>query len=94
MKRVLPPVIRHRQNYGIELPYSLWFEDSLAQLGHDHFTRERVERTEVLRFNTVDRLWKDHLARRKDNGRVLWSLLSFMIWFEMFVYNRNFRDYL
>jgi len=94
MKRVLPPVIRRRQNYGIELPYSLWFEDSLAQLGHDHFTRERVERTEVLRFSSVDRLWKDHLARRKDNGRVLWSLLSFMIWFEMFVYNRNFRDYL
>ncbi|MCD4708098.1 MAG: asparagine synthase (glutamine-hydrolyzing) [Candidatus Sabulitectum sp.] len=94
MKRVLPPVIHRRQNFGIELPYSLWFEDSLARLGHDHFTRERVERTEILKYEHVDRLWKDHLARKRDNGRTLWSILSFLIWFEMFVYNGDFRGYM
>lgn len=94
MKRVLPSVIQRRQNFGIELPYSLWFEDSLSQLGHDHFTRERVERTEILKFEFVDRLWKDHLAHKKDNGRTLWSILSFLIWFEMFIYNSDFRDYM
>ncbi len=94
MKRVLPRVIHRRQNYGIELPYSLWFEGSLAQLGHDHFTRERIERTEVLKFEHVDKLWKDHLARKRDNGRTLWSILNFVIWFEMFIYKKNFRDFM
>jgi len=46
MKRVLPPVIHKRQNYGIELPYSLWFEGSLAQLGHDHFTQKKWNKLE------------------------------------------------
>ncbi|MCD4775829.1 MAG: asparagine synthase (glutamine-hydrolyzing) [Candidatus Aegiribacteria sp.] len=94
MKRVLPPVIHRRQNFGIELPYSIWFEDSLAQLGRDYFTRERIERTEILNCEHVRGLWTDHLARKRDNGRTLWCILNFMIWFEMFIYNSDFRDYM
>ncbi len=94
MRRVLPPEIHRRQNFGIELPYSLWFEDSLIQIGHDYFTRERVERTEVLNFNSVSTLWTEHLARKRDNGRTLWCILNFLIWFEMFIYNSDFRNYM
>lgn len=94
MKRVLPPVIQRRQNFGIELPYSLWFEDSLTRLGNSYFTRERVCRTEILKFEFVDKLWKDHLARKCDHGRTLWCILNFLIWFEMFIYNSDFKEYM
>lgn len=94
MKRVLPPKIQRRQNFGIELPYSLWFENPLSQIGHDYFSRERVERTEILNFEYVSTLWTEHLSRKRDNGRTLWCILNFLIWFEMFLYNSDFRDYM
>ncbi len=94
MARVLPPKVRRRQNFGIELPYSKWFSSDLIELGRDYFTRERVERTGVICHEYVKNLWEDHLAHKRDNGRVLWCILNFIIWFEMFILHGDFRQHL
>lgn len=94
MKRVLHPKVRRRQNFGIELPYSLWFKESLYELGSTYFSRNRVEETELLDHRCVERLWSDHLAGKRDNGRALWSILNFLIWFELFIRGSGYRDYL
>jgi asparagine synthase (glutamine-hydrolysing) len=94
MKRVLPREIHRRQNFGIELPYSYWFRQELRAVGEEWFTRDRTGRTDVLDPSCVEKLWKDHLAGVRDNGRILWCILNFMIWFELFVLNGDFRDFL
>ena len=94
MRRVLPPVIRRRQNFGIELPYSIWFEDSLMELGNTYFTGDRIGETGLLDHEYVRKLWHDHLSRRRDNGRTLWCILNFLIWFEMFVSGSGYRDFM
>jgi asparagine synthase (glutamine-hydrolysing) len=95
MKRVLPPVIRRRQNFGIELPYSIWFKDSLLELGNTYFTKERIGETGgLLNHKYVQKLWYDHLSRRRDNGRALWCILNFLIWFEMFISGSGYREFM
>lgn len=42
MRRVLPKKILRRQNFGIELPYSLWFQNQLRDMGEEWFSPERV----------------------------------------------------
>lgn len=94
MKRVLPPKIRRRQNFGIELPYSIWFGDSLTELGNTYFTGDRISETGLLDPAYVRKLWHDHLSRRRDNGRALWCILNFLIWFEMFISGSGYRDFM
>ena len=34
------------------------------------------------------------LAGRKDYGRALWCILNFLVWFDLFVRNRDYKKYL
>jgi len=94
MKRVLPPEVHGRQNFGIELPYSHWLTHELRDLGGAYFDRATIDRTGMLDYGAVRTMWEDHVSGRRDNGRTLWCLLNFLIWFELFVDQRNFADYL
>lgn len=94
MRRVLPPEVRRRQNFGIELPYSHWLRRELQALGSVYFGRATVEKTGLLDYAAVRTMWEDHMSGRRDNGRTLWCVLNFLIWFELFVDRKDFADYL
>lgn len=42
----------------------------------------------------MDLLWREHLAGRKDNGRALWCVLMFQVWFDLFIRDRDYKKYL
>ncbi|PIE52428.1 asparagine synthase (glutamine-hydrolyzing) [Candidatus Fermentibacteria bacterium] len=94
MRQVLPPAVRKRQNFGIELPYSMWFEDSLTHIGTEWFSPDRTGASGILNPEEVTRLWNNHMNRKQDNGRTLWSILNFLIWFDMFINTGNFRNHM
>jgi len=94
MAPVLPPGVRRRQNFGIELPYSYWLEGELRGIAETFFTRERVEETGFLSYPAVAALFEQHLARRRDNGRVLWCILNVLLWHDLFVSRRRFGSLL
>lgn len=94
MEGRLPAEILKRPNMGLEMPHSIWFLGKFRSLGDKYFSRARVERCGMLDFGTVDYLWREHLARKKDNGRALWCVLMFLVWFDLFVYDRDYKNYL
>ncbi len=94
MRRVLPPEVRKRQNFGIELPYSHWFASELRDLGATYFSRDVLGRSGLLDPDYVRTLWSEHMGLRRDHGRTLWCILNFLIWFDLFVYRGDFADYL
>jgi len=67
---------------------------AFALLAARYFSRENVERTGILNPDAVSELWSEHLSGRKDNGRPLWCVLNFLIWFDLFVYNGDYKKYL
>lgn len=94
MAPVLPPGVRRRQNFGIELPYSYWLGGELRGIAETFFTKERVEETGFLSYPAVAALFGQHLSRRRDNGRVLWCILNVLLWHDLFVSGRRFRSLL
>lgn len=91
---IVPEKILQRRNMGLEMPHSLWFFDGFRELAGKYFSRESVEGTGVLRHAAVERLWSDHMARRRDNGRLLWCILNFIVWFDLFVRHGNYKEHL
>ncbi|HCC48350.1 MAG TPA: asparagine synthase (glutamine-hydrolyzing) [Elusimicrobia bacterium] len=94
MAGLLPPAILRRANMGLEMPHAVWFLGKFRALGDKYFSRERVGRCGLLDFGRVDHLWREHLARRRDNGRALWCVLMFQVWFDLFIHDGNYKDYL
>lgn len=94
MKGVLPEKIRQRTNFGLEMPHAHWLKKDLKLFAEKYFTKKEVEKSGYLYWSQVERLWKEHLGNKQDHGRALWSILMFMIWFDLYVYHGNFRQYL
>lgn len=94
MKRYYPEIIYSRKNFGIEIPYSKWLLNELRDIGERYFSGKAAACHGLFRREFVEDKWKRHLSGREDNGRFLWSLLSFLVWHELFVEKRNFERYL
>ncbi len=94
MKGRLPKLIHNRRNMGLEMPHSLWFLSGFRRLGEQYFSKKNIEKTGFLHHGTVKRLWEEHLAGRHDHGRGLWCLLNLLVWFDLFVYDGNYKSFL
>ncbi|RKX96321.1 MAG: asparagine synthase (glutamine-hydrolyzing) [Spirochaetes bacterium] len=94
MKNYLPKQIARRSNMGLEMPHSIWFMNDCKCLVNDFLSKKNIEKTEVLNYKAVDNLWREHREHKRDNGRALWCILNFLIWFDLFVYNKDYKKYL
>ena len=94
MEGLLPREISRRQNMGLELPYSVWFLKEFRAFAEETFSRENVERAGLIRHEVLMELWREHLERRKDNGRALWCLLNLLLWFKLFVHEVGYKRHL
>ncbi|MBZ0272958.1 asparagine synthase (glutamine-hydrolyzing) [bacterium] len=94
MKGSVPRRIYRRQNMGLEMPHSIWFFHGLKPVVDRYFTKKNVERFGIFSWPVLKELLDDHWAKKKDNGRALWCILMYMIWFDLFVENKDFKDYL
>jgi asparagine synthase (glutamine-hydrolysing) len=94
VKKLMPREIYRRQNMGLEMPHSHWFMGEFSPLFKRYLNRKTVEKTDLLSYDAVRKMKEDHLARRKDYGRALWCVVNFLIWFDLFVGQKNYTDYL
>jgi len=94
MKNYLPKQILNRNNMGLEMPHALWFMNAFKPMTEKYFTKENIEKTDVLSYKAVNQMWKEHMNYKKDHGRSLWCILNFLVWFDLFVDKKNYKTYL
>jgi asparagine synthase (glutamine-hydrolysing) len=94
MKGLVPAAIERRSNMGLEMPHSLWFLKEFRGLAERYFSRQSVERSGMLDSDAVSELWSEHLSGARDNGRPLWCVLNFLIWFDLFIGEGSYKRFL
>lgn len=93
LKEFLPKEIIQRQGFGLEMPHAIWFLDKLGNFAEKYLNKETVERTEILDWKFIEKTWNIHKSGKADYGRPLWCVLNYLIWFDMFIYNGNYKSY-
>ena len=83
MKRLMPPAIQQRGNFGLEMPHSTWFATEMREFAESWLTRERIAALGFIDPDVALRLWREHLERKVDHGRGLWSLLNLVVWHDL-----------
>ncbi|MGH9464828.1 MAG: asparagine synthase (glutamine-hydrolyzing) [Thermoanaerobaculia bacterium] len=80
MRRRLPASVLSRRKRGFNIPFSRWVLHGLGDSLRERFSRERVEARGLLSFAGVKELLDEHMSRRADHRRPLFTLLALDLW--------------
>jgi len=82
---ILPDEVLRKKKHGFAVPISHWLRGGLKELLLETFQKGKIERQGIFSFDRVDQLIKEHLSGKKDNGREIWSLFIFELWYNKLV---------
>lgn len=79
----LPQETDERKKLGFPIPIRVWLrQDDWYQMVTDLFTSKAAE--EFFRTEELLQLLKDHKNKKADNSRKIWTVLTFLIWYDRF----------
>ncbi|MBN1309944.1 MAG: asparagine synthase (glutamine-hydrolyzing) [Anaerolineae bacterium] len=79
---LLPRRIVKRGKKGFNIPVAKWLAGPLLGLTRDMLHPERLKREGFFVPEAVQGLLDDHIAHRYDARKLLWTLLTFEMWYE------------
>jgi asparagine synthase (glutamine-hydrolysing) len=85
MANRLPREILRRQKQGFAMPVAQWLTADLKDLMLDMLSASRLQRQGLFDTGYVEQLVGDHLARRRDNRKLIWTLLIFQLWYAKYI---------
>ncbi len=77
--RYLPRSIVHRRKRGLSVPLAAWLREPLEPWAREHLASGVLEEVGVRTAGAL-KLLEDHLQRRADHARALWTLLVLAEW--------------
>ena len=80
MRGRLPDEVLDRKKQGFAIPVADWLKGPLREQLLDLLDPGRIKRAGFFRPEVVSRLVEEHLRGRRDNRKMLWTLLSFELW--------------
>jgi asparagine synthase (glutamine-hydrolysing) len=78
---LVPPSIVRRPKQGFGAPVGAWLRGPLSPLLHDTLAPDALRRVGILRPERVTAIIDEHLSRRRDHRKVLWTLVVLMHWY-------------
>ena len=92
MRGILPDRVINRPKKGFNMPVAEWLTSSLRELLLDMLAKERIVRQGFFDYSYIHQLLDDHFARRRDNRKLLWTLLMFQLWYQRYVEETGLRE--
>ncbi|MET1014367.1 MAG: asparagine synthase (glutamine-hydrolyzing) [Paenisporosarcina sp.] len=79
----VPKHVVNRKKLGFPVPIKYWLKDELYEWARNII---QVSQTDyIFHKDEILKLLEDHVTNKKDNSRKLWTILTFMIWHQVYV---------
>ncbi len=85
---ILPNEIIDRRKKGFGIPITRWLRNELKDFMLNSLEETKIKRQGYFNYAYIKKLIDDHLEKKKDNRKALWTLLVFQIWHENYLENR------
>lgn len=82
---ILPAGNRKASKKGFNVPLALWMRDYLDSYFDQYMSRGEVERQDVLNWEHIQLLRRQHRAGRRDNSYELFSIMMFDVWYRRYI---------
>src|SRR5699024_5330767 len=80
---LVPSSVMFRRKLGFPVPIRDWLRNELYEWAK--YTIEHSSTGELFHKQKIQALLEDHAQQKLDHSRELWTILTFMIWYEMFM---------
>ena len=80
-KRYIPENVITRPKKGFGIPVAKWIKGELKELVLDTFSESKIKREGFFDHHYLKSLLDDHFAGRRDNRKLIWTLLVFEMWY-------------
>jgi asparagine synthase (glutamine-hydrolysing) len=80
----LPQEYFDRPKQGFDLPLNAWFRRELKPMLQEHLSKARIERYGFMNVDFVHKIMNAHFSGRYNYYYMLWTLLSFDLWYERY----------
>lgn len=77
-------VVTHRKQ-GFVGPMAQWLKTDLKNTVLEKLNEASLAKHGLLNWNTVDRILKEHFSGKEIHDRLIWSILIFQAWYEMYI---------
>jgi asparagine synthase (glutamine-hydrolysing) len=85
MKGRLPERIIQRSKKGFNMPVAYWLSKDLKEMLLDMLSESFIKRQDFFSYPYIRQLTQEHFEHRKDNRKLLWTLLMFQSWYRTYV---------
>jgi asparagine synthase (glutamine-hydrolysing) len=85
MQGKLPDNIIRRSKKGFNMPVAYWLSGDLRELMLEMLSERFIERQGLFSYSFIQQLLDDHFNKRKDNRKLLWTLLMFQMWYQNYM---------
>ncbi len=82
---VLPDYILKRPKKGFGIPVAKWFRGELKNYLLSSLSEKEIEKAGIFNYKFINSLLDNHFSNKRDNRKLLWTLLIFQQW-----YKKNF----
>lgn len=88
---LIPSELLNAPKKGFVIPLTLWLRQQLRPLMEMLLAPERLKKQGLIRPGFFERYAKPHMEGRADHTTLLWGMLMFQLWWELFIEQRS-RD--
>ncbi|MDM8529578.1 asparagine synthase (glutamine-hydrolyzing) [Anaerolineales bacterium HSG25] len=85
MAHAIPSKIINRPKKGFNMPVAQWLTSELRELTLDMLSESRIEKQELFKYGYVKQLLDQHFSHKRDNRKLLWTLLIFQLWHNKYI---------
>ncbi|MDH5216058.1 MAG: asparagine synthase (glutamine-hydrolyzing) [Gammaproteobacteria bacterium] len=80
LEGVLPKEILYGPKTGFGVPYQFWIKGPLREMFYDLVQQLKNNNCDLLNWEYIEQLMKEHLLGERENGFMLWKILNLMVW--------------
>ncbi len=85
MERALPREIINRPKKGFNMPVAHWLTGELRDVALYLLSEVHITQQGFFNYAYIKRLLDDHFSHRRDNRKLLWTLLMFQLWHNAYI---------
>jgi asparagine synthase (glutamine-hydrolysing) len=85
MAPFLPEEIINRPKKGFNIPVAQWLAGELRPLLMDLLSSARIEAQGIFNSSYIQTLIQEHISKRRDHRKLLWTLLVFQLWHQKYL---------
>ncbi len=82
---LLPAEVLNHRKQGFVGPMTKWLQTDIKPLTLSRLSRDNLSKHGIFNQKTIDTILEDHFSRKEINDTLIWSLLIFQTWFDLYL---------